>query len=503
MTESGKYLYGAIGGFAAGVFARSFFHMGWGFVGFFFLLGALLILLGRIARSRPSHGMALMGIVLCLFALGVARTHGVETTAGNEVLEAHVGQNVVLTGIIAEEPSQKEKNQHLVVRTEGLIEGSATTSVQARVLVSAERYPRFAYGDRVTLSGVVKKPASFETDNGRTFDYVHYLAKDAIFYTMVYPSVERVATGEGNPLRAGLFAIRHIFLGGLQSVLPEPENALLAGITIGADDALGDALNTQFRTAGIVHIVVLSGYNITIVADWLMKLVAFFLPFALSLATGALGIIAFALLAGTSATVVRASIMSLLALLARATGRTYVVGRALWIAGGAMLLYNPLLLVFDPSFQLSFLATIGLIYGSPMVAMYMRRVTVRYGLRELLSATIATQIFVLPLILYRGGVFPLYAIPVNLLVLPIVPPLMGIGMLVGALGALHPLLGIPLALVAYALLRFILIVVELFTALPFAGIALPPFSFFILAALYAVIISFLVRFYTKKTALIS
>ena len=129
--------------------------------------------------------------------------------------------------------------------------------------------------------------------------------------------------------------------------------------------ALGKDLEEVFRTVGIIHIVVLSGYNIMIVADAIMRVLALFFFPRTRLIIGVGTIALFAILVGLSATVVRASMMAALVLIARGTGRQYAVLRALAFAGTVMLLINPYLLVYDPVFQLSFLATLGLILLSP------------------------------------------------------------------------------------------------------------------------------------------
>ena len=135
--------------------------------------------------------------------------------------------------------------------------------------------------------------------------------------------------------------------------MPEPHSAFLGGITIGAREGLPESLQEKFRTTGVAHIVALSGYNITIVAETIMLFLSF-LPQYLAIGGGVIGVILFAIMTGASATVLRASIMALLALTARATGRIYTVSWALFLVGFFMVLQNPKILRFDTSFQLSF-----------------------------------------------------------------------------------------------------------------------------------------------------
>ena len=132
-----------------------------------------------------------------------------------------------------------------------------------------------------------------------------------------------------------------------------------------ATDNSGDLLQL-FRIVGLIHIVVLSGYNMTVVADGVARLFRF-LSLRSRTVVGTVLIILFSLMVGGGATVIRAAIMTILALIARTLGRVADAGRLLFIAGIIMLLENPRILLGDPSFQLSFLATLGLIYLSPLV----------------------------------------------------------------------------------------------------------------------------------------
>ena len=149
---------------------------------------------------------------------------------------------------------------------------------------------------------------------------------------MYYPQAEFISSGNGFWLKEKLFALKARFLSAIASVVPEPHSAFLGGVTIGAKEGLPESLQEKFRTTGVAHIVALSGYNITIVAETIMLFFSF-LPQYLAIGGGVTGVILFAIMTGASATVLRASIMALLALTARATGRIYTVSWALFLAG--------------------------------------------------------------------------------------------------------------------------------------------------------------------------
>lgn len=199
---------------------------------------------------------------------------------------------------------------------------------------------------------------------------------------------------------------------------------------------------------------------------------------------GSLSIILFAIMTGASATIVRASIMALLVIVARATHRTYAITRALFLAGFFMILHNPKILVFDSSFQLSFVATLGLIYLAPKIEQYFKLVPTKWQLREFATATVATQLFVLPLILYKMGELSLVALPVNMLILASVPLTMLFGFLTGMVGFIHIILSLPFAYVTHALLTYQLKVVDLFASLPFASLHIAPFPFWLALLIY-------------------
>jgi competence protein ComEC len=145
-----------------------------------------------------------------------------------------------------------------------------------------------------------------------------------------------VSSGGGNFLKRNLLALKHVFVEKIESVIAQPQSSLLGGLLLGSKRALGKDLQEEFRRAGVIHVVVLSGYNVTIVANAIMEFFSF-LPRSFGIFSGIGSIILFALMTGASATTVRASIMAIFALLAGWIGRRYDVSRALVIAGVLML----------------------------------------------------------------------------------------------------------------------------------------------------------------------
>jgi competence protein ComEC len=255
-------------------------------------------------------------------------------------------------------------------------------------------------------------------------------------------------------------------------------------LLLGVKTGLGEEYEAAFRETGIIHIVVLSGYNIALVIAFVLYALAFCMPLRGRLVCGLIAIVCFALLVGLSATVVRASIMAALLLCAQLIGRTYDVVRALLLAGVLMLVHNPFLLVYDVGFQLSFMATLGLIVLAPWIEERLARVPTIFNVREYVTATIAAQVFVTPLLLYHIGQFSVVALLVNVLVLPMVPVAMLLTFCTGMIGFVSTSLAEIVAYPTYLTLSYIIYIADWFASVPFASFIVPTFSFWWVVGVY-------------------
>lgn len=463
--------------FASGIFFRSFFYMG--VADILFLLGVAFVC--RVVWRHKAFGFVsplfLTSLALITFALGALRL-GVEESHVS-LLEQYENEKIVLEGKVVREPEFREKAVHLYV-------APAIEGVDEYVLVTADKFAftdsTLGYGDFVRVSGVVKKPEPFETDGGRTFNYSGYLRARNVMYTIPFANV--VVTEEVPSFTASLYDGKHSFVRVLEQAIPAPESGLGEGVLLGVKRSLGDDLEEVFRKTGIIHIVVLSGYNIMIVVEVIMYvLTALFFPRTrMFLGIGAVCI--FSLLVGFSATVVRASLMAILLIVARCTGRVYAVLRALMLALVVMLLLNPYLLVHDVGFQLSFLATLGLILFSPLIEKWLTIIPTIIGIRSFATATLATQITVLPLLLYHTGMFSVVSLVVNVLVLPMVPVAMGLTFLTGTLGSFSSTLGTGIGFLAYLALTYIIEVAKFFGSFSFSAFTIEVFPFWIVLVSY-------------------
>ena len=341
---------------------------------------------------------------------------------------------VTVTGIIDTEPEISDVTQKFVVHVERVSfsendqkndqkvdstgGGGQEILVDARFLISTKLYPRYTYGDEVELVGKIISPRNFgdgdekdgqddtlaadETASGRQFDYIHYLAKDQIYFLMKSPQVTIIGLDKGNQIKASLFRFKEAFLTNIKRVLGEPHASLAGGLVTGEKSALGKDLLVDFRRSGLIHIIILSGYSVSIIAASIRRLLSF-LPRAANLILAGISMILFSILVGAGATVVRACIMALFGISAQLAYRDYSALRALFITAYLMTVQNPYIVAYDTSFQISFLATFGLILLGRKIWKRLRFVPEGFGMRELVASTLATQISVAPLLLYLMG----------------------------------------------------------------------------------------------------
>lgn len=432
-------------------------------------------------------------IIACACALVVRIDFLLRAEAG-ETLKNHFGASGITEGRVVNDPERRATSLHAQIRVE-TINGERASG---RLLAILPRETRLSFGDTIALSGKITAPETFETDTGRIFDYPGYLRVRGVSAIVRYGTVKYIEEGNWS-LKRGLFAAKHVFEHSLERMLPEPDNSLLQGILLGERRGLPEALTQTFIVSGLIHVVVLSGYNISIVSEAILRATSF-LPRTLSYGVGGMFMILFALMTGAGATTVRALIMGLIAVLARYLRRPALALRSLGIAAVLMILWNPLVLLHDTSFILSVLATFGLIALSGAVEKRMAFVPEKFGLRSIAASTVAVQIYILPALLYFMGVLSPVSFPANILALPVVPLAMLLGFLAGLLGLAHPMLGMPLSFLADLLLRWIMLVADTATALPFSSTTVAPFPAWVALAAYVPLTAWAIFLYRRNAS---
>lgn len=278
----------------------------------------------------------------------------------------------------------------------GLALGSLSATVRSA-------YAAANPGDIVVMRGVLKEP-------------LPYLAAQGMAGSLDEAAVFEVLPGPWSPFPA-LARLRRRAEAHLDALLPLPQGALLSGLLLGTDERLPQDDADAFRAAGLSHLTAVSGSNVALILD-LMAQALWWLPERWRLWPLLGGIGAFTLLVGAPASAVRAALTGIIGVLALRSGRKGGGRRALMIALAAMTLWEPRQLTADAGFQLSFLATLGIVeLGPPLRTLCARFLPA--GLAEALAVTLAAELPTLPWSAWIFGTLPLLAPLTNLAAAPL------------------------------------------------------------------------------------
>jgi competence protein ComEC len=439
-------------------------------------LGAAAVASAAVMPNRARAMAAVTGLVLLGSAAGGWRADAAALPVGPGSVASLIGRGaMVIDATLIDEPRAREDRQQVVVG-DVAVAGPAGGAVDGRLLLWLPRATRLSTGDRVRVETRLEEPEDFEG-----FGYRAYLARQGIGAVARAFEV-RVISHQLGPIPELLGGLRRSLLHGLYALVPEPEAALGGGILLGERTAIAPEVSDAFARAGLTHVVAISGWNIAIVAALAAALTR---PLAtrrggrlagIGIAAGAVG--GYVLLVGATPSVVRAALMAGALVIAGLGGsRAHAIG-ALQLAAASMLLAAPMVL-WDVGFQLSALATAGLIwFAAPIEARFARWPGL---VREPVALTLASQLTTLPVILLNFERLSLVAPLANVLVVPLVPLVMLMSALAALVGAIEGLIHLPLIgdLLGWAVgggawlyLRAMILAGQAAAALPFASVDL-------------------------------
>ncbi len=345
----------------------------------------------------------LFALLLILFSLVFLRTLYFTLT----IQPYSGGEEVNFRTKVEQQPRLNEQGQRF----------SLVLPNSQRAIVTLNHFPVLNYGDEVQIKGSLK--------------YVS-LKEGGKILVVDKPSFSLVKQESRSNL---LLIVRERIISFFRSSLGTREASLLLGIVFGIKGEMPKDFSDDLRLVGLTHVVVASGMNITMVGGFLAGIFTFFFRRQTALVLSIVGICLYALLAGAEPSIVRAAIMGILVFSAQIIGRQSLAYLGLFLAGSVMLLINPSL-IFDVGFQLTFLATFGLIFFRPvfLISQRLKRVTERTVIGEDLLTTLTAQLFTLPILLLNFGQVSLLSVFVNALVLWTVPIIMVIGAISAAMG---------------------------------------------------------------------
>lgn len=437
--------------FVAGIFAGSFV-----FISQIFMLGILVFGIFLISIFWRFQKLTVIGFCLLFLVLGIWRNQ----LAESEIVYLKEG-NVEFVGIVAKETDIRSNSTKLIIKT---VENGSRL-----ILVTVGRYPEHKYGDKLKITGSIKKPPIFDD-----FNYRDYLKKDGITAVMDFPKIELLGSGFGNPIMEILFSFKNKFRETARTFISPPQEGFLEALAFGQESNISKEWKDKLNFTGTRHIAAVSGMNITIISSIFFSFIlglGFRKNIAFYLAVGLLFF--YILMIGAPASAVRAFIMAGIFLLAQNLGRQSSGSRAVFFAAAFMLVQNPMLLAKDVGFQLSFLAILGLIYLQPFFSYWLRFCPNPkiFPLRTTFSATLAAQVFTLPILIYNFGYFSLISVIPNILIVPVLAPVTILIFAFGIAGMIFSPLGYILSFPAWLSLTYIVKIIDGFSRLSFASLA--------------------------------
>lgn len=398
-------------------------------------------------------------------------------------LDNFLGNEVSVEGIVSEIPKENDFNIRITVNQ---------NDSDFYFLAIGSKEDNIFYGDKVLVSGELTIPENFDTETGRVFNYRRYLANKNIYYVIENAEIKIIESESRKGLKFWLYKFRNSFRENMGMIINYPNSSLAEGLLLGEKSGFDNNMQDDFVKTGTIHIVALSGYNITIIADNTIKILGSVLSKTLSIIFSFFLILIFIIMTGAEATAVRAGVMASILLLSKIMGRDYYAKRALWIAFILMLAYD-LRVISDMSFQLSFLATAGILYIHPKIFPKLYFIPIRFHLREIVSTTISATIAVLPLVLYSTGVLSLVSLPANILILPFIPITMFFSFLAGIISFISPFLAYPFAIISNIFLSYILFIIEWFGSFRFSSVNIESFSVIFVFVIYAFIVWWVIK----------
>lgn len=437
------------------------------------MLGFVMYFCVKLKNKYKKECFWLIRVLGIFFAIifGLLRFTLIFPANTEDRVEWYTGKKVTIVGVVALEPDTRLDSARYVVNAYVANVSGSSYQVVGRVYVKSDRYPHYNYGDQLKITCVLEKPKPIvDESTGQTFRYDLYLALQNVFAVCNRPQITRVSSGNGDYVFALILTAKQVLANKISNLWPEPEASFMAGLLYGYRGGLGE-LNELFSRTGVTHIVAVSGFNISVIATILITAATYaHVRRQKAFWVVSTGIVGFVIFTGASASVVRAGVMGIIALLAKHVGRVSRIGNVMLTAAVLMVLQNPLVLWFDAGFQLSFLSTLGLVYVAPLLQKWEKYLPEFLGLRENIISTFAAIISTLPLILYQFGRLSLVAPLVNVLILWLISWLMLAGVVAVLIGSIIPQLGIFVAWPAHLGMQYIISVVSWFANLPFASV---------------------------------
>jgi competence protein ComEC len=333
-----------------------------------------------------------------------------------------------------------------------------------KALVFTDKHSFYKYRDKIKIEGKILVPQNLDG-----FDYRGYLSKSGVVVTISYPKIDIVErkyySNFFQKFQYFVYEFKDSRSEKIKDLMPPKLSPILEAMILGNDSKMSKEVKENLSKSGLSHAIAISGSHIVLFSAmifWVLLFLGFWRKHAIIFSM--MFTLFYVFFVGMMASAFRAGIMMTMLFIAELFDRKAFNLRTLILAAFIMLIFNPLLLKYDLGFQLSFLAVLGIILMAPIFNQWLSFIKWNY-LREIIAVTLTAQIFTLPILISSFGYFSIISIVTNILIAPIIAPLMGLGILIPFLPHfLSFLLSIPCTL----LLSYLMWVVDFSAQIPFA-----------------------------------
>jgi competence protein ComEC len=421
------------------------------FLFWFYCLGIVLFIFYFLFSKKYYAKIIIIGVLV--FCIGWLRFFLTVSTIDEQQISFYNNQKIEFIAKISNEPDRRIDQVKLTVQSGKILPSEKIVS--GNVLVSANLFPEYFYGDLLKIKCKLQAPEKIND-----FAYDKYLAQFQIYSVCYYPEIALVQKHQAG-FFSTLYKIKNNLKIIIQKSLPEPHSEIVVATLLGDKRKIPQTLLDQFNQVGISHIIAISGANIVIFATILLS-IFIFIGFSRYKAfyLVSVSIFLYLLIIGFQASAIRAGIMVFIYLLARQLGRLSESINALIFTAVIMLLLNPLLLS-DVGFQLSFTAVLGLIYLLPHLEKIFRKTSNFLQIKQVVLVSLSAQIAVFPIIVYYFKILSIVSLFANVLIAPIIPLIMILGIIVLIIGIFWLELASFVGLLLWLIINYLLWIVEI------------------------------------------
>ncbi len=472
----------------------------------FLIAAGLVLIAGLLLRTKPS---IIYVFLLAALLVGISRGSTEPVLGPDQHLQALAeSTDIEIYGVIDDYPEprggltqfrfdlQGYRADRGWVKTSGLLLVRAKPSIP---MIDERSPPFFRYGDSLVLKGNLDQPPELEE-----FDWREYLAREGIHYLMSRPEVEWAGGGEGVHALGWVYRVREELAASLGRSLPEPGASLAQAMLLGIRSSLPTELREDFAKTGTTHLIAISGLHVGILVGLVSLGSAAILGRRgqLYVVIPLLFVWGYAVLTGFSPPVVRAAIMASLYLWAIYLGRQRSGLTALSIAAAVMVLVD-LGLLEEVSFQLTFVAMVGLLLLGPWFRAGGLRLVARYWepggipggivkfLVEASAISLAVILATFPIIGFNFHFLSPVGLPATVLALPVLPMVLVSSFAVAVAGIFSETAGQILAWGTWPWLSWMTGVIRIFAWVPGLKVYVGPAYIYAMLFYYAILLIFL------------